>query len=70
MSKIIHFISSQISSFSVTPNYEILFFSSEIFEVVNIIDFLDGKISNLKAELDTFNVIGEWHISEISEILS
>lgn len=69
MSKIVHFISSQISSFSVTPNYEILFFSSEIFEVVNILDFLDGKISNLKAELDNFNVVGEWHISEISKIL-
>uniref|UniRef100_A0A3Q1F4Z4 C3/C5 convertase n=1 Tax=Acanthochromis polyacanthus TaxID=80966 RepID=A0A3Q1F4Z4_9TELE len=34
-----------ISSFSVTPNYEIVFFSSEVYEVVNILDFLDGKAS-------------------------
>uniref|UniRef100_A0A8D3ADJ3 C3/C5 convertase n=1 Tax=Scophthalmus maximus TaxID=52904 RepID=A0A8D3ADJ3_SCOMX len=37
---------SKISSFSVTPNYEIIFFSSEINEVVNILDYLDGKIVN------------------------
>ncbi|XP_070699763.1 complement factor B-like [Pempheris klunzingeri] len=35
---------SKISSFSVTPNYEIVFFSSEIYEVVSILDFLDQKI--------------------------
>uniref|UniRef100_A0A3Q1HJ57 C3/C5 convertase n=1 Tax=Acanthochromis polyacanthus TaxID=80966 RepID=A0A3Q1HJ57_9TELE len=35
----------EISSFSVTPNYEIVFFSSEVYEVVNILDFLDGKAS-------------------------
>uniref|UniRef100_A0A8C9YCL8 C3/C5 convertase n=1 Tax=Sander lucioperca TaxID=283035 RepID=A0A8C9YCL8_SANLU len=34
----------KISSFSVTPNYEIVFFSSEVFEVVRILDFLDQKI--------------------------
>ncbi|XP_026228408.1 complement factor B-like [Anabas testudineus] len=33
----------KISSFTVTPNYEIAFFSSEIFEVVNIVEFLDNK---------------------------
>ncbi|XP_051793148.1 complement factor B-like isoform X1 [Acanthochromis polyacanthus] len=36
---------TKISSFSVTPNYEIVFFSSEVYEVVNILDFLDGKAS-------------------------
>ncbi|XP_069577993.1 complement factor B-like [Brachyistius frenatus] len=53
---------SKISSFSVTPNYEIVFFSSEIFEVANILDFLDSKIvlktvmSNLeKFEIDDRN---------------
>ena len=35
---------TKISSFAVTPNYEILFFSSDMFEVVNILDFFDRKI--------------------------
>ncbi|XP_029304139.1 complement factor B-like isoform X1 [Cottoperca gobio] len=39
---------SKISSFSVNPNYEIIFFSSEKYEVVNILDFFDKK-----AELNT-----------------
>ncbi|XP_035482334.1 complement factor B [Scophthalmus maximus] len=49
---------SKISSFSVTPNYEIIFFSSEINEVVNILDYLDGKIvlGNVKNELDNYKV--------------
>ncbi|XP_038129941.1 complement factor B-like [Cyprinodon tularosa] len=34
----------KISSFSVSPNYDIVFFSSEVYRVVNILDFLDGKI--------------------------
>ncbi|XP_013858624.1 complement factor B [Austrofundulus limnaeus] len=34
----------KIASFSVSPNYEIIFFSSEIYEVVKIPDFLDGNI--------------------------
>ncbi|XP_068456816.1 complement factor B-like [Clinocottus analis] len=42
---------SKISSFSVSPNYEIVFFSSEVYEVVNILDFLDKKIE-LKAIID------------------
>uniref|UniRef100_A0A3Q1FXL7 Complement factor B-like n=1 Tax=Acanthochromis polyacanthus TaxID=80966 RepID=A0A3Q1FXL7_9TELE len=37
-----------ISSFSVTPNYEIVFFSSEVYEVVNILDFLDVKLTEIK----------------------
>uniref|UniRef100_A0A3Q3SNT6 C3/C5 convertase n=1 Tax=Mastacembelus armatus TaxID=205130 RepID=A0A3Q3SNT6_9TELE len=50
---------TKISSFSVSPNYEIVFFSSEIFEVANIIDFLDKKIKDLvdiKNKLGTFQI--------------
>ncbi|XP_071316219.1 complement factor B-like [Trachinotus anak] len=35
---------SKISSFTVSPNYDILFFSSEIIKVVNITDFLNAKV--------------------------
>lgn len=52
----------QISSFTVSPNYEIVFFSSEIFEVVNILDFFDGKEVKLHDTLKNFKVEGEWHI--------
>ncbi|KAM9332688.1 complement factor B-like [Pholidichthys leucotaenia] len=34
----------KISSFSVSPNYEIIFFSSEVYEVADIIKFLDGRV--------------------------
>ncbi|CAN9501319.1 unnamed protein product [Ophioblennius macclurei] len=34
---------TKISSFSVTPNYEIVFFSSEVIEVVDILEFFGGK---------------------------
>ncbi|XP_044079271.1 complement factor B-like isoform X2 [Siniperca chuatsi] len=49
---------TKISSFSVTPNYEVLFFSSDVFEVVNIIDFLDGKkvLSAIKTEMENFKI--------------
>ncbi|CAG5873929.1 unnamed protein product [Menidia menidia] len=33
----------KVSSFSVSPNYEIFFFTSEIHEVVNIMDFMDSQ---------------------------
>uniref|UniRef100_A0A3B4ZS29 C3/C5 convertase n=1 Tax=Stegastes partitus TaxID=144197 RepID=A0A3B4ZS29_9TELE len=48
----------KISSFSVTPNYEIVFFSSDIYEVVNILDFLDGKatLSKVTSDLEKFEV--------------
>ena len=52
-------MSPQISSFSVTPNYEVLFFSSEIYEVVSILDFLDGRLTHkdsVKQELDKFKI--------------
>uniref|UniRef100_A0A669EIE7 C3/C5 convertase n=1 Tax=Oreochromis niloticus TaxID=8128 RepID=A0A669EIE7_ORENI len=47
-----------ISSFTVTPNYEITFFSSELYEIVNIIDFMDGtaKLSDVKTKLEEFAV--------------
>ncbi|XP_015251710.1 PREDICTED: complement factor B-like, partial [Cyprinodon variegatus] len=43
----------KISSFSVSPNYDIIFFSSDIYRVVNILDFyntikLNSVIENLK----------------------
>ncbi|XP_008425332.1 complement factor B [Poecilia reticulata] len=34
----------KIASFSVSPNYEIVFFSSEIYRVVNILDFFNAKV--------------------------
>lgn len=60
-------MSPQISSFSVTPNYEILFFSADIIGVVNILDFLDGKaiLSNVKNTLEKFEVGGESNRSEM-----
>uniref|UniRef100_A0A8C2WQV9 C3/C5 convertase n=1 Tax=Cyclopterus lumpus TaxID=8103 RepID=A0A8C2WQV9_CYCLU len=42
---------SKISTFTVSPNYEIVFFSAEVYEIVNILDFLDKKIE-LKAIID------------------
>ncbi|KAM8742734.1 complement factor B-like [Acanthopagrus schlegelii] len=35
---------SKISSFNVNPNYEILFFSSELYPVINIMDFWDKQV--------------------------
>lgn len=51
----------QIASFDVTPNYEIIFFSSELYEIVNIIDFMDGtaKLSDVKTKLEEFDIGGE-----------
>ncbi|XP_053702301.1 complement factor B-like [Synchiropus splendidus] len=33
----------KISSFTVSPNYEIIFFCSKVYEAVDILDFLDNK---------------------------
>ncbi|KAM6911649.1 complement factor B-like [Lycodopsis pacificus] len=51
---------SKISSFSVSPNYEIVFFSSEVYEVVNILDFFDNKIepSTILDKVNNFKVEG------------
>ncbi|XP_047463236.1 complement factor B-like [Mugil cephalus] len=48
----------KIASFSVTPNYEIVFFSSELYEVVNILDFFDSTVSlsTTKSELEKFKI--------------
>lgn len=65
-------MSPQLASFAVTPNYEIVFFSCDIYEVVNIIDFRDGKISlsTIKSQLENSKIGGESNSSEIlSEIL-
>lgn len=50
--------SPQISSFSVSPNYELLFFSSEISEVVSILDFFNDQEVNIKDQLKKFNIKG------------
>lgn len=52
------FTSPQISSFSVSPNYELLFFSSELSEVVSILDFFDGQEVNIKEKLEKFTIKG------------
>ena len=55
------FLSPQISSFSVNPNYDIIFFSSEVNEIVNIVDFLHGRtnISVAARKVENFEVGGE-----------
>lgn len=58
----------QISSFTVSPNYEIIFFASDIFEVVNILDFFDGKEVKLQDTLKKFQVEGKWHIYKYTHI--
>ncbi|XP_008330978.1 complement factor B-like [Cynoglossus semilaevis] len=53
----------KIASFSVTPNYEIIFFSSEIYTIVSILDFLNGnvKLNEVKTKMEAFEVGGESH---------
>ncbi|XP_059208412.1 complement factor B-like [Centropristis striata] len=47
----------KISSFSVTPNYEIVFFSSEIHEVVNIMDFFEpGGVNDIIQRVNNFEI--------------
>ena len=43
------------------PNYEILFYNCDIYEVVNILDFLDGVVplSSIVRDLENFAVGGE-----------
>uniref|UniRef100_A0A8C8H9Q1 C3/C5 convertase n=1 Tax=Oncorhynchus tshawytscha TaxID=74940 RepID=A0A8C8H9Q1_ONCTS len=43
---------TKVSSFSVSPNYEIIFFASDVLEVVNIIDFSGDKRKPLEKVLD------------------
>uniref|UniRef100_A0A672GWK0 Complement factor b, like n=1 Tax=Salarias fasciatus TaxID=181472 RepID=A0A672GWK0_SALFA len=51
----------KISSYSVTPNYEIVFFSSEVYEIVNILDFFGGGVtlSTVEKKLKDFTIDGE-----------
>lgn len=58
----------QISSFTVSPNYEIVYFSSDIYEVVSILDFFDGKDVKLHEALKNFKVEGKWHIYKYTHI--
>ncbi|XP_035522774.1 complement factor B-like [Morone saxatilis] len=46
---------SKIASFSVNPNYEIIFFSSVVIEVVNILDFFERKQEDILEKLDRFD---------------
>ena len=64
-------MSPQISSFTVTPNYEILFFGCDTFEVVNILDFREGKVNlnTVKTDVEQFQPGGESNGSERLEIL-
>uniref|UniRef100_A0A671VFM5 C3/C5 convertase n=1 Tax=Sparus aurata TaxID=8175 RepID=A0A671VFM5_SPAAU len=49
---------TKISSFTVAPNYEILFYNCDIYEVVNILDFWDGTVplSSVVRVLENFAV--------------
>ncbi|KAF7226759.1 complement factor B [Nothobranchius furzeri] len=51
---------NKISRFSVSPNYEIIFFSSEVYEVVNILDFYDDnkedKLKHVINDLKAFEI--------------
>ncbi|XP_077402407.1 complement factor B-like isoform X2 [Vanacampus margaritifer] len=49
---------TKISSFPISPNYEVVFFSSAIFEIVNILDFMQGKVelTFLKSQLEDFTI--------------
>ncbi|KAM9499320.1 complement factor B-like isoform 1-T1 [Salvelinus alpinus] len=49
---------TKVSSFAVSPNYEILFFASDVLEVVNILDFSGEKrikLEQVLTDLDNFN---------------
>lgn len=61
------FLSLKISSFEVTPNYEILFFACEVLEVVNILQdhLIRGPSSALMTQLGNFNIAGQLNRSEI-----
>ncbi|KAK2828628.1 hypothetical protein Q5P01_019662 [Channa striata] len=50
---------TKISSFSVTPNYDIVFFSSELLKIVSITDFMTGNavLSDVKSQLENFKVV-------------
>ncbi|XP_041863655.1 complement factor B-like isoform X3 [Melanotaenia boesemani] len=47
----------KISSFTVSPNYEIIFFSSDVYEIVNILEFRGNKIplADIVERLESFD---------------
>lgn len=51
----------QIASFSVSPNYDIVFFSSEVYRVVNILDFFSANVELNKVieDLEAFKIGSE-----------
>lgn len=55
-----HFWSPQISSFAMNPNYEIVFFTCDIHEVANIIDYRSGNsaIQTIMQQLENFQING------------
>lgn len=55
----LHFCLLQISSFAVKQNYDIIFFSSEIVQVVNIVDFYDGVNVDVIESLKNVDIRGE-----------
>ncbi|XP_043995746.1 complement factor B-like [Gambusia affinis] len=48
----------KIASFSVSPNYDIVFFSSEVYRVVNILDFFSANVELNKVieDLEAFKI--------------
>lgn len=54
-------LSPQIGSFSVSPNYDIMFFSSEIYPVVNILNYIGGNINRdtVMNDLKSFTIGGK-----------
>lgn len=64
---LICFSSPQIAVFSTSPNYEVLFFSSEIHEVIDIVEYLGDGVDPIvvTTKLNEFDVDGKSKISEI-----
>jgi len=57
------FFPPQISTFTVSPNYEIVFFSSEVYEIVSILDFFNAErkieLKTIIEDLEKFEVNGK-----------
>uniref|UniRef100_A0A3B3ZMH4 C3/C5 convertase n=1 Tax=Periophthalmus magnuspinnatus TaxID=409849 RepID=A0A3B3ZMH4_9GOBI len=61
----------KIASFSVTPNYEIIFFSAKPIEVVNILSFFDNKtksLADMVKELETFKIQSKSTGTNLNEV--
>lgn len=55
----LHFCLWQISSFAVKPNYDVIFFSSEIYQVVSILDSYGGVEVDVVQTLKNFELSGK-----------